>query len=211
MSNLRICAIVDRAPQVLPDRARLIGPGPYLVVEDAEALRDDLVLTRLALLRQLGREVACLPCRIDAVVADDREAVAWLARRAASVASALGRVDARVEFDLHVTLAARAEPVGAGAGTRHLDALAARYGGLDAAATDAIIAAVRSEAPSVVEASVDPAGSFVAFLVRDAEVFARETAHLALGPHLPEGATLRWSGPWPAFTFAAEWLREETP
>jgi len=197
--SVEICAVVDRVPAGFAG-ARALGPGPHVIVADAaDGALEQRLASRLALFQTL-REVSCLPFRLGSVVADDGAALSWLAEHRSVIDLALTRAAARVEFDLHlpspaVDDAATGED---GPGTRHLRSLAARYARLSADDAARALAACR-DLPAVEETAVVAEDGFIAFLVSDAKAFAGAAREVHL-----DGA--RWSGPWPAFTFAARWL-----
>ncbi|OLC54142.1 MAG: hypothetical protein AUH85_12470 [Chloroflexi bacterium 13_1_40CM_4_68_4] len=199
--SVEICAVVDRVPADLAP-ARAVGTGPYVVVIDAssdDALEERLA-SRLALFGAL-RTVACLPFRLGSVVADDEAALLWLVERREVIEQALARAAARVEFDLHLSTTSDGDAHATeaeGPGTRHLRSLAANYARLSADQSRRALDACR-DLPAVDETAVVAEDGFIAFLVADASAFARATSTVRL-----DGA--RWSGPWPAFTFAARWL-----
>lgn len=199
--SVEICAVVDRVPGDLAP-ARALGTGPYVVVTDAsDGAIEERLASRLALFGAL-RKTSCLPFRLGSVVADDEAALSWLGERRVVIDQALTRAAARVEFDLHLSPAsgkdAPARQQADGPGTRHLRSLAARYAQLSADQSRRALDACR-DLPAVEETAVVAEDGFIAFLVADANAFAHAARAIRL-----DGA--RWSGPWPAFTFAARWL-----
>jgi hypothetical protein len=76
--------------------------------------------------------------------------------------------------------------------------VASRHRALTKGQVDAALAACR-HLPAVEDTTVSSDAGFIAFLVADPTAFQAAASSLSL-----EGA--RWSGPWPAFSFAARWL-----
>jgi hypothetical protein len=213
--SVQLVAIVDRQPDSLPPALRAVGAGPHLLVEDGArgSPSADELLARHALLAGLAREVACLPCRFGDTVPSESDALAWLAERQEVVVSSLARVAGNCEFDLRLRPAAAPDvedpglrPLGPG--LRHLRTLAARYAAVNDALLWTVAERARNWLPLTVELDVDLAGGLVAFLVslEDAAAFADAARALRIGGDLPEGMQTRWSGPWPAYTFAKIWL-----
>jgi hypothetical protein len=198
MSAVEICAVIDRVGASIAP-ARALGRGPYVVVADVtDAPVEARLASRLALLRSL-RDVACLPFRFGSILPDDAAALTWLEERREAIEGALARAASRCEFDLHRAVSREsAPPRGDGPGARHLRALASRYGGLGEEDSRRALETCRG-LPGVEETVVAAEDGFIAFLVSDAGAFARAARALPLS-----GA--RWSGPWPAFTFAARWI-----
>ena len=196
--SIEICAVVDRVPgDVAP--ARVLGDGPYVVVAESGGALEDRIAARVGVFRVL-RDAACVPFRLGATVDDDAAALRWLEERRAAVDDALARVTRRVEFDLHLPSASAGAVDGEylGPGTRHLRELASRYARLSERAVQVALEACRN-LPAVDDTAVAEDDGFIAFLVSDSASFARATRSVRL-----TGA--RWSGPWPAFTFASRWL-----
>ena len=199
--SVEICAVVDRIGMDLAP-ARAVGDGPYVVVADAtEAGVAERIASRVAVLRAL-QGTACLPFRLGSAVDDDAAAGEWLSRHRPAVEAALARAAGRAEFDLHLVPAPDTPlgPAGDGPGTRHLRQLAARYAALSEERAGRVLAACDA-LPGVVETAVVAEGGFIAFLVSDVTAFADAVRSLPL-------AGARWSGPWPAFTFAERWLAD---
>ena len=213
--SVEIAAIVDRVPRALPTAVRAIADGPYLLVEDAAGGRApsaERLLARHALIDAASREVACLPCRYGGTLPDDAAALAWLAERRERVSGALARVKGRSEVDLRLRPAGppRADPslAGDGPGARYLREVAARYAVVDRALLEGIAERARAAVGGAADLIVDADGGHVAFLLARDEVAAFLATARASGIDrtLPDGVAARWSGPWPAYTFAAAWL-----
>jgi hypothetical protein len=209
--SVQLVAIVEREPDSLPLPLRAVGAGPHLLVEEGEAGSPsaDELLARHTLLTALAREVACLPCRFGDTLPSESDALAWLTVRQDLVVSSLARVAGKCEFDLRLRPANFPDVEGAGGpGVRHLRTLAARYATVNDAVLRTVAERARRSLPVAVEVDVDLAGGLVAFLVsfQDAATFAEAARELRIGDDLPEGMQARWSGPWPAYTFAKIWL-----
>lgn len=206
----QLVAIVDRVEPSATPSLRVIGDGPFLLVDDAAATQpspEDL-LARHRLLATLSRDRACLPCRYGDSVPDDGAALAWLDERRPRVLAALARVSGRCELDLHLRPAAQAVATGEGGpGTRYLRGVAARHALVEPALLERVAGQLRDALPSATVLADGDAGC-VAILVEaiDAAASVREARSRGIEAFLPVGVTARWSGPWPAYTFAAAWL-----
>lgn len=203
-------AIVDAVPSLVragTAHARGVGDGPYVVAaERSQAPSPSLEELRAhhGVVLAAAREVACLPCRFGETFVDEAAALDWIARRREALASALERVRDRWEFDLRLPDDAAPPVLDAqrpGAGTRYLERLRERYGARDASRLERAANAVRRTG-LVTEVEVDAAAGSLAFLV--ARNDAAEFAARVRGWVPVAGA--RWSGPWPAYSFAAAWV-----
>jgi hypothetical protein len=208
-------AVVDRQPPEAMGRGLgraplVLGGGPYLLGDEAAAA-PPLAMPSLHRHHQVAvaasRVVACLPCRFGAGFRDESAALDWLEERRSVLQTALARVEGHVEYDLRDAVAPPTDPPEAtgrtGPGTMYLEQLRARQASRDPAAIRAIAeSASRHLGTRVADVAIEPSSGIVAFLVRREHTRAFADAARSWLPH--PGA--RWSGPWPAYTFAAAWI-----
>lgn len=210
----QLVALVDRAGPSLPPGLRAIGAGPYLLVDDAPVGHPtpDELLARHRLLAELARDRACLPCRYGDALPDDGAALAWLEARRSRVTDALERVSGRCELDLRLRPTAPPARLrgDGGPGTRYLRGVALRHAVVDRELLERVAERARDALPGAT-VLVDRDGGSVALLVASADAPAalREARASGVDAALPQGVSARWTGPWPAYTFAAAWLADE--